>query len=141
MNTIEITRSLSHVKEFIGAFPRDSIPVVGQRPAYFVVNTDSNNEPGEHWVAMALLPEGKGEYFDSFGFPPLHEDIQNYIKGTCPNSFKYSNKTIQSPQSNFCGIYCIAFIISKNRNIKFRDYIANFTCDLKKNDHKVLELL
>ena len=35
-----------------------------------VLNTDPADEPGEHWVAVYIHEDGKGEYFDSYGMAP-----------------------------------------------------------------------
>ena len=29
--------------------------IVPYRPAYIIINTDTSNDPGEHWVAVFLL--------------------------------------------------------------------------------------
>ena len=35
-----------------------------------VLNKDPADEPGEHWVAVYINEDRKGEYFDSYGMTP-----------------------------------------------------------------------
>lgn len=134
MNTHEINQILRKLKPFVGTFACDSCPSVKKRPAGLVINTDPTNEKGEHWVALWLLENGTGEYFDSFGFPPLVPEIQTYINMECPQGFKYNNKTLQHPMTNTCGPFSIAFIIAKTEGEEFGFFISKFSFDLEKNE-------
>src|SRR5690348_8792308 len=118
METDEINSGLSRIKIFKGTFPRDQIPHIKQRPAGFVINTDSAAEPGEHWVSIFLSHKGKGEYFDSFGLPPLHIDLVNYLNTNCPNGWTWNNITLQDPEDSSCGKFCQKFIKARARKIK-----------------------
>ena len=78
MNSNQIRRFLKGCKCFIGVYPRDQLPVIKTLPCALVANTDDSKNPGEHWVAM-YFSRTKTEYFDSFGLPPYHEDLINYV--------------------------------------------------------------
>ena len=41
-------------------------------PAAIVCNTHDSDRPGEHWVAMYVDTERRGDYFDSYGLQPQH---------------------------------------------------------------------
>jgi len=97
MDSNEITREMLGYKNFIGVFPRDKLPLKLKRPCGLVINTDSAQEPGEHWVAIYLLRNGKGEYFDPFGLPPLHKDLTKFMYKQSPKGWLYSNVGIQHP--------------------------------------------
>ena len=97
------------VPSFVGTFPANGIPNVKQRPASFVVNYDSDGEPGSHWVAILLLPHGNAEFMDSFGFPPLQKDIRNYLEGQS-KSYIYNCKQLQHNSATTCGRYAVHFI-------------------------------
>lgn len=63
---------------FAGVYPRDLIP--HQLRPYekaIVVNTDPHDRPGMHWVCLYL--NTPIEYFDSYGLPPLHHEIRDFI--------------------------------------------------------------
>ena len=80
MDSRQLKKKLRNIKSFIGVYPRDALPNVGKRPVALIANTDSRYEPGEHWIAIILLKDGVGEYFDSYGLPPLHgEDVSKQM--------------------------------------------------------------
>ena len=48
---------------FLGVFAINLLPFVPRylRPCGFIVNTDSANLPGQHWIAVVLTTDGHGE--------------------------------------------------------------------------------
>src|ERR1700754_3155979 len=105
MNTFEINKELGSVSIFCGTFPRDLIPVIETRPAAVIVNTDASNEEGEHWIALLLLENNRGEYFDSFGLSPLTADVNNYMNEHCRGGWIFNTMPLQHPLSQSCGRY------------------------------------
>lgn len=142
MNTSEINKALSKVNFFRGTFACDDIPK--PIPGYdqsFVVNTDTCREEGEHWVAIVLLKDGTGEYFDSFGMPILVQRILEYMRKHCPVGYALSNRMIQSPLSWSCGNFCVDFIRKRSLNINLYAYLRGFSDeDLSANELKVSEI-
>ena len=141
MYSDEIQAMLSDVDGFVGVFPSNHLPNVGHRPASFVVNTAPipDKYGGDHWVAVILKQNSKGEYFDSFGLPPLEHNIADYINKTCSNGYKYSMKMIQGRSSSLCGLYCVDFIRQRLVHKKgFDAYLAGFNTDFKANDRLVV---
>jgi hypothetical protein len=139
MNSREVEDLLSNVRMFVGVYSRDTMPNTNHRPIAFVVNTDSKTEPGEHWNAVVLLPGGFAEFFNSFGFPPLHPCEQSYIDKHAWNGMKYNMRTLQHHESKVCGLYCVDFIRSRANGSSLRQYISNFSGNLKLNDDRVFE--
>lgn len=119
---------------FRGTFACNVIPKLEDRPVSFIVNTDPAGSPGSHWVAIVLNTDGTGEYFDSFGFPPLEADIRNYLYSSCPKGFWYSSKTIQSVDAMSCGAWCVAFIRHRHSGRTLNDFLSGFTTDLTTNE-------
>ena len=77
MNTLQLKRALEHnpstKKIFGGVFAADELPKTFDTFPYgFVANTDPSTEPGTHWVAFYFPSRDKGEFFDSYGYPPEH---------------------------------------------------------------------
>lgn len=108
LDTLQITTALEKKPFFLGVFPRDELPNVGGGgTCAFVINTDSSNLPGQHWIAV-YLRKGRAFVFDSFGeSPPLK--LQNWLNNrglewTC------NLRRVQSPESTLCGAYCIYFL-------------------------------
>ena len=82
MNTLQLKRALEHntftKKIFGGVFAADELPKVITSPCGFVANTDPSTEPGTHWVAFYFPSRDKGEFFDSYGYPPEHYGFESY---------------------------------------------------------------
>lgn len=100
LTSSEINNLLHHLPAFVGTFASDTLPIVSQRPAAFIVNTDPAHLSGEHWTAIVLKQNGKGIYFDPLGFPPLIADVQDYLSKQASQGFKYSCVTLQTPIRN-----------------------------------------
>lgn len=133
MHTLEINRALQNIKCFGGTVARNRIPKPPRKPIAFVVNTDSIEEPGEHWVTILLLPNEKGEYFDPFGFPPLIKDIQMYLNEHCSNGLTYNSRTVQHCDSHKCGEFCVAFLNLRQTH-SFEETMQLFCGQTKHND-------
>lgn len=143
MNTAQITqltKALTNNKQaFLGTFPRDHMPqIITKRPCAFVVNTDSCHGPGEHWNAILLLPGGEAEFFNSFGFPPLHGDEQAYLRKHA-NEFTFSGITLQDPLSDRCGLFCVDYILSRLQGESFSRFVARYLNRRLPLNEKVLE--
>ena len=91
-----------NIPKFKGCYIRDETPKlkVGES---CIINLNGNS----HWVALIRLSDGYF-YFDSFGVigPKILENI-DYV---------YSEVDLQKMCSSACGFYCLAFLISMNRN-------------------------
>lgn len=103
------------VKGFLGVFPCNRMPKLDANQS-FIANTDPHTRPGKHFVAFSKNSLGKVTYFDSLnldpriGFPELHEHMQRMGLETFARHLK---KAIQSPFSDFCGLFCMDFILSR----------------------------
>lgn len=140
----QIEQLLSDVPGFAGVYPSNHIPVVKRRPAAYVINTAPvpDRYGGDHWVAIILKHSGKGEYFDSFGLPPIEHDIVDFLKTTCYSSITYSNQMIQSPASSACGLYCVDYIRSRLLNHQSKSqFLSMYKTDFKANDQLVADRL
>jgi len=128
--------------EFIGTFARDEIPIIKKRPCSFIINTDLKNQKGEHWVGLYIGENNEAFYFDSFGLPPYHKEISDYINNNS-NQVRFSTVTLQTPSqfSVTCGHYCIIFIIFMSKGHSFDDLIALFTRNTFLNDMIVRRVL
>jgi Adenovirus endoprotease len=109
MNTIQINELLSEYDCFIGTYPRDLLPIkkIKIRPCALIINTDDSSKPGEHWVSIYMDVSGTAEYFDSFGFMPMHDEIYNFLYRNKITNLIYNPNQIQSITSKTCGAYCV----------------------------------
>lgn len=120
MNSKDISRVLGrdiHTRRvFRGVFPRDRLPrqVNTRRPSAFVINTDRSTGPGEHWVCVWFDGLGQAEYFDSFGLPPVHPAIENFMLKHS-SAHVYNPRLLQDLTSSACGLYVLYYVLMKSR--------------------------
>ena len=56
-----------HFNNFIGVFPLDKLPSKIYYGDKLIVNTDTSNLPGEHWLAASYRKPGIIDAFDPLG--------------------------------------------------------------------------
>ena len=146
MDTLQIARLLETDactrSIFRGVVPKDGLPATidGVLPAAFVCNTDDGDEPGEHWIALYLAADGRGDYFCSFGLPPRHAAFRTFMNEHC-SEWTHNSKILQRPLSNVCGQYCVAFVLLRCNGLPMRTFINVFGTDLVANDCRVFDWL
>lgn len=133
MNTKEINEELVNWKYYVGAFAIDKIPNISKRPISMIVNTDPSSMPGEHWIAIYLEGNKKGEYFDSFGFPP-RDGIKEFLNEQCPDGWRCSNIMLQQISAITCGAYCVMYIKMRSLGYTLKQFILLFTMSTPVNE-------
>lgn len=105
-------------------------------PSLFVCNTDNSDQPGSHWTAVYFREDAKCEYFDSYGIPPLFNDVEKKLLAV-DASFSYNDCELQSSDTNVCGMYCILFAKYKCRGYSLQEIlnILLFVNDSEERDH------
>ena len=90
------------IPNFRGVFMRDNLPKIPETVENGIVNFNTMDQPGSHWVAY--FKQGtKRIYFDSFGQVTLQE-IQNYLKTEGEGAVIQRNTEIVQPfNSVICG--------------------------------------
>jgi hypothetical protein len=112
------------IEGFIGVFPLDKIPEhVGTPPKSFIVNTDTSNLEGKHWLAVSYETGGIIRVFDPLGFyypqlliSKLH-NLPNY-------HIIYNRKMFQNPLESTCGPHCLLFLKSRVNEYKHRKCLS-----------------
>lgn len=141
MNTSQIYEFLKKDqiinKSFLGVFSRDQLPSkLYKFPCSFIVNTDKQSEPGEHWLAFYYDKNKNATFFDPCGFKPSVYGLHPFLNSTSKN-WEYNAKRIQSFFSFLCGQICIFFLYFKSRNYSL-DYIQNIFTDEYDNNEKII---
>ena len=137
MNSLQLKRALEHntytKKTFRGVFAADEMPDLDTFPCGFIANTDPSTEPGTHWVSFYFPSCDKGEFFDSYGYPPEYygEPFRSYNVETI-NSHK-----LLSSWSEVCGHYCIFYLYHRSRGYSMRKIVNMFSSNTTINDCKV----
>ena len=139
MNTEEIEHALKEYRHFDGVFPADLIPKPQKYPYSVIVNYDTSQFPGTHWICFFLPSKYKCEYFDSFGFKPLNIYFIEFIKNFTNNAFYYYNPIrLQNNSSSVCGYYCISYVSNRLKGISPSKILKKLNYgDTKLNDCKV----
>ena len=112
--------------------------IVDTYPAAIVCNTHDSGRPGEHWVAMYVDTERRGDYFDSYGLQPQHVGFVDFMTEHC-STWSTNERTLQSPLSTVCGQYCVAFLMFRCRDASMNAFTRLFTTDLVANDCRVFD--
>jgi len=105
MFSFELQKTLASVDNFIGVFSIDTIPNVGS--GKMVINIDSSNLPGTHWVALHITKQYI-IYFDSLAHPILPIILNKLIIHN--KSLYVSCKALQTYLQSDCGKHCLNFI-------------------------------
>lgn len=119
----------------VGVFASDQIPKRLALPAAIVVNNDTSDKPGSHWVSLFIDKKGNANYFDSYGRPPISQYIRDAIKRNC-RKWQYNKKQFQSFDSRVCGEYCINFLYNMCKSNDFRSFLDQFSRNTRFNDKK-----
>lgn len=84
---------------------RNELPKKPLRNECGIINLDSSENPGTHWVAYAKIKD-KIEYFDSYGNLRPPREFVNYM-GSCIN---YNYENFQKHNTFNCGHLCLKYL-------------------------------
>ena len=109
----KIGRKLFGTK-FYGVYPSDKIPKLNMVKRYCILNLDKSTESGSHWVALALLKDGKTIFYDSFGrcHTKIIPSLNLSGNGRIINSEKDKEQKIREQN---CGQRCLAFLMTLDK--------------------------
>lgn len=99
-------------KAFHGVCSIDQLPfAIPHYPFFMIVNTQSHNLPGEHWISIFIDEKRRGEVFDSLALPlrkPLSPWLNQFTRTLTRNHLAY-----QHPISDSCGAFAIYFVLHR----------------------------
>lgn len=97
---------------FAGVYSMDKLPfAVCHYPFFMIVNTQSHNLPGAHWLTIYIDQDRRAEIFDSLALPPsqvLMRWLHQFTRSTTRNSLSY-----QHPLSDTCGAFALYFVFHR----------------------------
>ncbi len=96
----------------------------------FIINLESSDSDGSHWVSLIAPSPTRVIYFDSFGLQPPVEVINLCAKFGVDN-LDYNDVQIQSVNEAYCGQYCLDFIKSMMTGkgsiiIRYNEFIKKY---------------
>jgi len=125
---------------FLGVYPCDIHPKFDKRRNFSVVfNTGDSTTSGYHFVCIYVNKKTLF-YFDSFGDDiSLDPNIKRFTENFPNKCLCQNTQKIQHNLSQFCGFYCIAYLLSKDLNIPEDIFKSQFNeKNLLENDKNVI---
>ena len=123
------------IPNFRGVFMKDSLPKSPLQRECAIVNFNTSEEPGSHWVAYHK--DGNQRiYFDSFGQITLGE-VQKYLKTDAEmregkQVIQRNTDIVQRINTNVCGHLCL-YVIKALQTRSYQDVLNRlnhgFTCN------------
>lgn len=124
MNTTDITFFLNHIKCFGGVFAADHFPFLQKKKLYIINTLKHSDTDVGHWVVLDYTGS-KPLFIDSFGRPPTYYNFP---------PMKHSTRSIQHPDSDVCGLYCIYAVVSRCKKMTLKQMMKPFSANALKND-------
>jgi hypothetical protein len=101
LSNFDIEKAAASLPDFRGVFMRDGLPNKIRAKECGVVNLDTAEGSGTHWVAY-YKNEDDRVYFDSFGLDaPL--ELQKYLG----KPYNYQTFQLQNDRDTICGQLCL----------------------------------
>lgn len=127
LSNFDILNNKKGIKHFRGVFMRDNLPSKPRINECGIINLDSVQNSGTHWVCYFI---GKQcYYFDSFGlFPP--DEVKKYLLSsaqllTSKNYILSSTFVLQEFNTSYCGYICLYVLQNLSKGFKYEDIIFN----------------
>ncbi|MGN6671133.1 MAG: hypothetical protein ACTHJ4_06310 [Candidatus Nucleicultricaceae bacterium] len=120
-----MTRNSLTRKAYVGCFAADQIPKLrSPMPQCMVVNLDTSDGVGTHWVGIYIQSPKEADYFDSFAeWPSTSEHIRHFLKQF--EKINKSSKSLQSERSSACGKHVIYFLCRRCQGWPLKRIIAH----------------
>lgn len=99
-----------NIPNFRNVYMRDNLPKKPYKYESAIINLDSSNGSGTHWVGYKK-EDNRVTYFDSFGNLPPCPELIKYFKIGNPNiEIEYNYRRQQGFDSVICGHRCLSFL-------------------------------
>lgn len=127
------------INNFRGVFMRDTLPSISHHKECGIVNFNTSEQVGSHWVCYYKDGIGQRIYFDSFGQVTLVE-IQKYLKSK--DEFEKGKAVIQRNtdivqrvNTHVCGHLCLFVLTSLMReHLSFQDVLNRLNDGYSRGD-------
>ena len=146
LTTKKILKILQGTPNFVGCLAENETEYtrIQSFPAFFIVNIDSSDKKGSHWIAIGIFKDSV-EIFDTLGFKifkwaSIPCTLLKFLHRLVGQRTLKISKRIQGPNSLYCGYYCIFYVL-------MRPYFTwnliqkQFSTDYHKNDHQLIKLI
>ena len=138
-----IRNKLQHRSEFKGVVSRRVLQQqqtlgvrLGPRQSVIILHQ-------RHYTSLTLSRDMKTcFYFDPLGTYNLSKNLRCLFQSLCVETVFYNTKSVQTSQSDKCGLFCMYFIVKKIYSAgQFQTFLDTFKPACDKNDQLVHLLL
>ena len=119
-------------ERFRGIYPIDLIPKELPNRSVIIVNQDTSNQKGSHWVVIHYMSDAIVEYFDSVGKQPKVE-VHNLLLSQ-DMTYMYNNKRLQSYNTYTSWLFCLYYSYYSCRGVDFSSILSRFSDNLVDNE-------
>lgn len=145
MDTFQLNKilleNIQHVRPYVCAL--DQLNRIQDKSFCVIVNSDTSDKSGHHWFALYRSKNRKYiDIFDSFAIPYTHHGVflDQFLKRQ-GGKISFNNLQYQPDCSNTCGIFCLYFLIQRDKGISYGDILSHFSCNLMKNNEIVINYM
>ena len=117
LSNYDIERALRKVPHvwnmYEGVYAHDQLPnlYLTHVPTFIVINTDSHNLPGRHWISIYIDVNRRGEVFDPLA-SPLSTHVMRFMNRWTRQWITNSN-VYQHPLSQACGVFVLYHLVNR----------------------------
>ena len=120
------------IKYFRSIYSRDRLPDQIRKKECGIINLDSIEGQGTHWVCYRNIDKQMVEYFDPFGLIIPHE-IHHYLAKSGKKVI-FSQDEIQKRDTVLCGCWCLYYLIERQKGKSILDIIHHEDFDSDNSD-------
>ena len=120
------------IKYFRSIYSRDRLPDRIKKKECGIINLDSIEGSGTHWVCYRNIDKLMVEYFDPFGLIMPHE-VSHYLSKS-GKKIVFSQDEIQNRDTVLCGYWCLYYLIERQKGKSILDVIHHEDFDHDNSD-------
>lgn len=135
MNSLELKKSLWENQEtrpqYGDVLAVDALPggLVPPHHNAFIINTDYQTGPGEHWISVYFPPRSRVvEFFDPMGFSVENYDprLMTFLQRNKEYIMENSPRRCQSLNGGLCGQFCLYYLLRRIRGDSMKTILNGF---------------
>ena len=120
------------IRYFRSIYSRDRLPDQIRKKECGIINLDSIEGQGTHWVCYRNIDKLMVEYFDPFGLIMPH-DVYHYLAKS-GKKIVFSQDEIQNRDTVLCGYWCLYYLIERQQGKSILDVIHHENFDHDNSD-------
>ena len=120
------------ISYFRSIYSRDRLPDQIRKKECGIINLDSIEGQGTHWVCYRNIDKLMVEYFDPFGLIMPHE-VSHYLSKS-GKKIVFSQDEIQNRDTVLCGYWCLYYLTERQKGKRILDVIHHEDFDHDNSD-------